>query len=203
MSCGANMKMQEDHGENSNNNRLTAHRMEELLKEDHEARRQQRRCLNLVRFIGFSFLMAGIAYCIYDINSIKSSYPSSKNTCPSPTPCPSLVSQNCPACSTPIPCPPVPRISQTCPSPSPCPSTALKTCPSCPSVKAPNRALQIMAEKLFGNAFDSIKIFKNSLYLLRKLPTNHTEARVRTYFITILLLKIKHMFCRLFVRARV
>ena len=197
----------QDHGENSNNNRLTAHRMEELLKEDHEARRQQRRCLNVVRFIGYSFLMAGIAYCIYDINSIKSTCPTSRNnppcqakcvtsTCPTCPACTlamsgtSPVTPTCPACPTPIPCPPVPRISQTCPSPSPCPSTILKTCPPCPSCRSPDRALQVMAG------------FKNSLYLLRKLPTNHAEARVRIDF-TNMLLKITRMFCRLSVRARV
>ena len=56
--------------EYQNNSPLTAEKVQQLLEEDREARRPRSCCKNVSRSVVYAIIMAGIAYSIFDINSL-------------------------------------------------------------------------------------------------------------------------------------
>ena len=69
--------------------------VEDVLKEEREARRPQRCCKNVSKSVVYATLMAGIAYLIFDNYNLRKEI--KKSTCPSNPRCLSPVTTNCPS----------------------------------------------------------------------------------------------------------
>ena len=142
--------------EYQNNSPLTVEIVQKLLDENHEARRPRRWCSNASRSVVYTFLMAGIAYCIVDMHSLRK------------------LIQKC--MSTPPKCASTSPYSTTYPTTQylTSPSTATPTtCPSCPTQETPPEiSLEIL------KSFDNWANFHSNIYLLSKKTVTHDEARV-------------------------
>ena len=155
MSGPTNINMQDY----QNNSPLTAEKVQQLLKEENEARRPQRCCLNVSMSVVSAILMAGMAYCIYDIGSLRKVVEKGIQ----PTIAPSL--PDCPTQTPPTPL--------TCPD---CPTQITPTQPSCPTH---DKTIQeFLAKRLFGSDFQQIEIYDGQIYLFHKQALPHTSARV-------------------------